>query len=66
MTPEPARLSGCQHSRSERTSAQGLIDPTCLAGAAEEFTGDGSRYRECHSNWKHFVEENTHTDRPGN
>lgn len=54
------RLSGCQHSRSKRTSAEALIDPICLAGAAEEFTGDGSRYRECHSNWKHFVEENTH------
>lgn len=53
------RLSGCQHSRSKRTSAEALIDPICLAGAAEEFTGDGSRYRECHSNWKHFVEENT-------
>lgn len=58
------RLSGCQHSRSKRTSAEALIDPICLAGAAEEFTGDGSRYRECHSNWKHFVEE-THTDWPG-
>lgn len=54
------RLSGGQHSRSKRTSAEALIDPICLAGAAEEFTGDGSRYRECHSNWKHFVEENTH------